>query len=156
MATNLEGAEYVMLVGAYPPTVQERVWTNLQEEYKSWKGVGFRSFCEDGPRVAIYRVCQCIETRKTTKKDMQNVDDQLERRQKWRGASSSRPSVTRRESPQWKWLQRCMLTGPLSAELWGRLLFGHKCLFSTFLSLQCNPQCACAQNWCHFSYFHQL
>ena len=36
-----------MLVGAYPPTVQEWVWTNLQEEYRSWKGIVFKAFCEN-------------------------------------------------------------------------------------------------------------
>ena len=45
-----EGVDHVMLVGAYPriQTVQECAWTNLQEEYRSWKGVDFRSFREGG------------------------------------------------------------------------------------------------------------
>ena len=41
------GADHVIPVGACPPTVQERAWTNLQEEYRSWKGLDFISFCED-------------------------------------------------------------------------------------------------------------
>ena len=30
---------------------------------------------------------------------------------------------------------------------------GVRCPFSTFLRLQGDHQCACAQKWCHFSYF---
>ena len=37
-----------MLVGDYPPTVQECVWTNLPEKHRSWKDVDFISFCENG------------------------------------------------------------------------------------------------------------
>ena len=99
-----QGAKHVMLVGAQPSTVQEFVWTNLQEEYKSWKGVDYNPFGGDRnlvnakntpvvlvmaiaafdrahqwwiiiyfmkmalPRTAIYRVCQCIEKKKTAKR----------------------------------------------------------------------------------------
>ena len=42
------GAEQVMPVGAYRITVQKCVWTNLKEEYGSWKGIDFKSFYEDG------------------------------------------------------------------------------------------------------------
>ena len=75
-------------------------------------------------RAAIYRVCQCIGTRKTTKAES-----------KWRAVKmpekkrnqlvKTGPSVTTRESPEWNWLKRWMLTGPSSADLWGRLLLGH-------------------------------
>ena len=37
-----------MLVGAYPPRVQECAWTNLQEEHRSWQGINYKSFREDG------------------------------------------------------------------------------------------------------------
>ena len=30
---------------------------------------------------------------------------------------------------------------------------GARCLFSTFLCLQGDHHCACAQKWCHFSFF---
>ena len=30
---------------------------------------------------------------------------------------------------------------------------GARCLFSTFLRLQGDHHCACAQKWCHFSFF---
>ena len=36
-----------MLVGVYPTTVQKCVWTNLKEEYGSWKEIDFKSFYED-------------------------------------------------------------------------------------------------------------
>ena len=61
----------VMLVGAIPPTVQECVWTNLQEKSKSWKCVDclIYSMKMGLPRTAIYGVCQCTATRKTEKRD---------------------------------------------------------------------------------------
>ena len=34
-------------------------------------------------------------------------------------------------------------------------LDGGKCLFSTFLCLQGDHHCACAQKWCHFSFFQR-
>ena len=35
-------------IGAYPTPVQKCLWTNLKEEYGSWKGIDFESFYEDG------------------------------------------------------------------------------------------------------------
>ena len=66
-----------------------------------WKGVDYIDhFVKMGlPRTAICRVCLCIETRKP-QKEGQKADDEQKRCQKRRGTSSSRPSVTRRESPQ--------------------------------------------------------
>ena len=56
-------------MGAYLSTAQECVWTNLQEEHRSWEMVDLKSLCEDGiAQGRHYRVCQCIETRKTAKR----------------------------------------------------------------------------------------
>ena len=76
------------------------------------------------PMAAIYRVCQCVETRKPAKRKAERGRQAVQIPEK-RGTSSSRPSRTRRESPQWNGLKRWMLTGPLSTELWGSLLLGH-------------------------------
>ena len=64
-----QGAERVMIVGAYRPTVQKCVWTNVHysENKRSWKD------CRDRikmglPRVAIYRVCQYLHRDKETTK----------------------------------------------------------------------------------------
>ena len=47
----------VMLLGAYSPTVQKYVWTNLLEDYRSGKVSVLDHFVKVGlPRAAIYRV----------------------------------------------------------------------------------------------------
>ena len=44
-----QGSEHVLPLGADPTTAQECVWTDLKEEYGSWKGIiiDFKSFYED-------------------------------------------------------------------------------------------------------------
>ena len=61
-----QGAEHVMLAGAYPPTVQTCVLTNLQENTDLGMVSILILFMKMGLLSAdIYRVCPCIDTRKT-------------------------------------------------------------------------------------------
>ena len=58
-----------MLVGAHSPTVQKCVWTKYISAGKIQILAIITYFMKiELPRAAIYRVCQCIETRKTAER----------------------------------------------------------------------------------------
>ena len=62
--------------GAIPLTVQEYVWTNLQEKSRSWKCVDYNLFYEDGIAHDGHLQNVPMQRDKTAKKVRQKADDE--------------------------------------------------------------------------------